>query len=189
MVTPRGRQPSRPRALVASPSSRVTSAPGMPLRGWMISDPLDLLVHHHADQLGEGNPRLPAEARAGFAGIASGLADVHRPEQLGVLFDLVAVVEPHMGEGFVAELAHRVALAAGDDAVVGDVGLHHQAHGFDAVAGEAPVAARFQGASPEHRSTCAVANTACDHRPLCSAPGCCVHKSRPAAQLPKIEHE
>ena len=93
------------------------------------------------DQVGERRLRAPSRARraALVASPTSRSTSAGRMKRL-VDDDVVLPVEADVGEGELAELAHRVGLAGADHVVVGLVLLEHQPHGLDVVAGEAPVA-------------------------------------------------
>src|SRR5271169_2760856 len=105
---------------------------------------VDVMPNHHLDQLCEGNPRLPAENAARLDRIAAQRIDLGRPEIAAIDLDVKPPVEASRGEGELDEIAHAVRLPGGDDVVVGLLLLQHQPHGLDIVAGEAPIALRFE---------------------------------------------
>ena len=67
----------------------------------------------------------------------------------GSSLEVLAPIELEPLESQLQEFAHRVALAGGDDEVVGLLLLHHQPHRLDVVAGEAPIAAPVQVAEAQ----------------------------------------
>ena len=84
-----------------------------------------------------------------LGGVADEVVDLGRPQELGVDDHMLVQVESRVLERDLDELAHRVLLAGRDHVVVGLVGLEHQPHRLDVVAGVAPVALRVEVAQPQ----------------------------------------
>src|SRR5690349_14863670 len=94
-------------------SSRWSDAPqesGLPRP----SQPGDVLVDHHFDQLTEGVLRRPAQHATRLGGIADEQVDLGRAYVDGIDDDVPAPVQTCAGKRDLAQLAHRVRLAGRD---------------------------------------------------------------------------
>ena len=75
-------------------------------------------VDHHrcVSSSNETAGSQPSTARA-LRRVADQVVDLGRPQQRGIVTDVLAPVEPDVAEGELGELAHAVRLAGGDDVV------------------------------------------------------------------------
>ena len=108
------------------------------------------LVDHHADQARRNRPTgsQPRIWRA-LAALPIRWSTSAGRRKRGSTSTCCCQSRPDVAEGHLDQVAHRVALAGGDDVVVGRRLLQHQPHRPDVVAGEAPVAVRFEVAEGE----------------------------------------
>src|ERR1700722_12323775 len=127
--------------------------PPAPVTSARISVPQPMTRHvgvdHHADQLVERALRLPAELTVRLAGVGDKDVDLGRPHEPRVLLDVVAIVQPHVGERDLAQLSHRPGLSRPDDIVVRLILLKHAPHRVDVVPGKPPIPPRIEGAQSQ----------------------------------------
>ena len=92
---------------------------------------------------------LPAELAPSPCRVAEQQVDLGGAHEPRIDHDVLLVVEAHVTERDLAELADRVRLARRDDVVVGLLLLQHEPHRLDVIAREAPVALRVEVAEAE----------------------------------------
>ena len=97
-------------------------------------------LRHHFCKCFKGYVGLPSKRFAGVRRIAQEQIDFGGAEISRVDFHVLLPVEVEQAEYFVQEFADAVGFAGGDDEILRFVLLEHQPHGFDIIAGEAPVA-------------------------------------------------
>ena len=127
--------------------------------GAFYGDFLHVVVDHEVDELFEAGlfAGVPAEAPFGFGGVTPEVDDVGGTVEVGADFDedaagggvdtflvgafaFPAQFDAGAAEGELAEFAHGVLFAGGDDEVFGLVLLQDEPHAFNVVFGIAPVA-------------------------------------------------
>ncbi len=109
----------------------------------------DVGVYHSADELLKRGVGLPAEGVASFGRVAEKVIDFGWTEVERVDFDVFFPIEVGVAEGFIEKLADGIGFAGGNDKIAGFGVLQHHPHGFDVIAGEAPVAAGIEIAEIE----------------------------------------
>src|SRR5437763_2246658 len=109
----------------------------------------EVCVNHLIDQFLEAVAGPPAQHLARTGRVADEQVNFRGPVDPLVRLDVSLPVETCTREGALAELAHGVRLARGDDVVVRLRLLKHQVHGDDVVCGVAPVASRVEVAETE----------------------------------------
>ena len=136
--------------------------------GAFYGDFLHVVVDHEVDELFEAGlfAGVPAEAPFGFGGVTPEVDDVGGTVEVGADFDedaagggvdtflvgafaFPAQFDAGAAEGELAEFAHGVLFAGGDDEVFGLVLLQDEPHAFNVVFGVAPVAQRAEVAEVE----------------------------------------
>src|SRR3954452_1749287 len=153
-------------ALLAALVDRVS----VPPREILALRQAQVVLHHLGDELAETDGRLPAQLPARLGRVAEEAVDLRRPQiawihayyrlpRLGRrpapglapehadLFRAVAFpvdLQVDLGRGRLDQIAHAVALACGDDVVLGPRLLEHQPLGFDVVPRMSPIASRVQ---------------------------------------------
>src|SRR4051794_4036208 len=131
---------TRPASMRAAPTppARVTIT-GSGVVALLAGDELEVGLHHHADELGEGRVGLPAQLGPRPRRVADQEIDLGGAEEALVDHDVLLPRQVDVGEGQLAELPDRVGLAGRDHEVARLVALQHPPHGVDVVAGEPPV--------------------------------------------------
>src|SRR5579871_4953961 len=94
----------------------------------------EIMLGHHADELGKADARAPAEPLARLAGIALERVDLGRPQIARIELDMLLPVEPKLAERRFDKLANAVRFACRDRVVIGLLLLQHQPHRLDIVA-------------------------------------------------------
>lgn len=97
------------------------------------------MVNHAGDKRREGNLWLPAQMLPRLAGVAKQVIDFRRAKIPWVNLDVIPPVELHVGKRRFEKLPYRVSFTRGDDVVIRGCLLEHPPHGFDVIAGKAPV--------------------------------------------------
>jgi hypothetical protein len=101
---------------------------------------LQVGVDHLLDQLPEVNCRMPAQFGMGLGRVTDQDRDIGGPEETLVLDDVrPPVIYSDMLKCNLKQVSDRMALAGGDDIVVGFLLLKHEPHRLNVVTSEAPV--------------------------------------------------
>ena len=107
------------------------------------------MVHHHFNQLLEGNLRRPTQFSRGLAGISEQRDSFVGSEGRRILPNVRSIIQPDSAESVVAHLPDRIIGACRNDKIAGRLRLQHLPHGPYIVTGVAPVATRFEIAKQE----------------------------------------
>jgi hypothetical protein len=117
---------------------------GDALSGVGESQPFQVGVDHHRDELFERDVWRPAEISPGAGGIGDEEIDFGGPEEPRVDGDVRFRIEADVTEGDVDQLSAGVQYACADDVVGWLVLLEHEPHGTDIIRCIPPVASCFE---------------------------------------------
>src|SRR5688572_8626949 len=109
-----------------------------------LTSQLQVVIHHHTNELSERHRGSPAEHRARFRGIATQVSNFRRTFVSGIQRDMLLPIEADIAEGLLAELSHAMGFARRDYIVVGRILLKHEPHRLYIVTGETPVSPRLE---------------------------------------------
>src|SRR3954464_14656586 len=107
-----------PPTTARSHSSGATAISARLLLGHAAGQQLQVGVDHQLDHLLERGARHPAELVARLRRVADQVLHLGRAHESLVDPDVVVGIQPHLREGEIHQLAHRVRLAGGDHVVV-----------------------------------------------------------------------
>src|SRR5947209_3038805 len=104
---------------------------------------------HQTNQRFEAGFVVPAQVTFSLRGVANQEIHFRGTMEHLVGYDIPVIVQPGVGEGHFAKLAHGVGFAGGDHVVVRYLLLQHAPHGLDVIGRVAPVAPGIQIAQPD----------------------------------------
>jgi hypothetical protein len=99
---------------------------------------------HESHEVSKVHPWLPLQNSLSPARVADQSIDRHGPKKSRIGFDILPPVQLSALKSDLQEFLHRMNFAGRDYEILGPLLLQHEEHGFDVVAGEAPVALRFR---------------------------------------------
>src|SRR5262249_35006086 len=106
-------------------------------------------IDHHCDKVREIHGGSPAEDALCPRRVGLEQIDFGGPAQVRIKNDIASPIETDVAKCALDKFADAVPLPGADDVIFRSVLLQHQPHGADVIAGETPIAFRFQVAEPE----------------------------------------
>src|ERR1700688_3300982 len=105
---------------------------------------LEVGAHHHLDEILETCLRLPAKDASRLRRVADEMIDFRRAVKMRIDHDMVLPAEADDVKRQLTEVAYFVRTPGRDHEVVRRLLLQHQPHRAHVVAGETPIARRFE---------------------------------------------
>src|SRR4030042_6315436 len=106
----------------------------------------DVGINHHLANRFKTDLGFPSQNLLGFGVITHQGSGLGRSDDSFVNLNMILPVKTDIIVGFLAELLDGMGLAGGNDKIVGFILLQHQPHGYDEIAGIAPIPFCVQGA-------------------------------------------